>query len=52
MVFILPVNPGNTNKLSIPKQIRKRKSDNDISVTKYNSDTEGSSTVEWKIKKV
>ena len=52
MVFILPVNPGNTNKLSIPKQIRKRKSDNDISVTKYNSDTEGSSTVERKIKKV
>ena len=51
MVFILPVDPGNTNKLSIPKQIRKRKSDNDIGVTKYDSDTEGSGTVERKIKK-
>jgi len=46
MIFILPVNPGNTNKLSIPKQIRKRKSDNDIGVMKYDSDTEGSGTVE------
>src|SRR5436305_6219607 len=51
MVFILPVDPGNTNKLCIPKQIRKRKSDNDISVTKYDSDMEGSGTVERKIKK-
>ncbi len=51
MVFILPVDPGNTNELSIPKQIRKRKSDNDIGVTKYDSDTEGSGTVERKIKK-
>ena len=46
MIFILPVDPGNTNKLSIPKQIRKRKSDNDISVTKYDSNTEDSSMIE------
>jgi len=46
MIFILLIDSGNTNKLSIPKQIRKCKSDNDISIIKYNSDTEGSSMIE------
>ena len=51
MVFVLPVDPGDTSKLSVQKQIKKRKSDNDIGVTGYDSDTEGSNTVDRKVKK-